>query len=150
MKKTILHLLPAILCLCVIMISCDAQSDTLRLKADWIEQMKNDPIFDELQEAHILRQDLIMSDQVDIQAAGHVLKSSQNQNPCAITEDISNVKGGEEYFSYLCRYSNARAALNEKYPELASLTSEERSDLLYPSRSLTREDVLQMRNEVPD
>lgn len=150
MKKLIFQLLPATTCICLFLISCEAQTDSLRVADDWIEQLRNDPLLAELQEAHLLRQDLIISDRVDTRAAGNFLKSSESQDPCALGEEVLNVKGGKEYFGYLCRYSSARKTINERYPGLASLDPIERRALLYPSRSLTREDVLEMRMQTPD
>jgi|GEM_PF-3050351 len=122
-------------------IACGAQNDSSSADAAFIQQLIDDPLTKEIQANHKQSTDLIMYNNLNIEALGEVLKNTPGNDPCKVKGNTSQIAHAEEYFDNMCRHMQLNLAINKKHPMLKNLDSDTRVKLFYNSEQLTEQDV---------
>ncbi len=122
-------------------IACGAQNDSISVDTAFIQQLIDDPLTDQIKTSHKKQKDLILYNNLNMDALGEILKATPANNPCKVTHDLAHIRHAEEYYANMCRQIQLNQAINSKYPRIKDLSIEARAKIFYSSEKATSEDV---------
>lgn len=131
--------------------ACQAQqSETV--DSSIVELIYADPLAQESRDAMMQTAHLIAYNQVDVAPIREVIEATPNSCD-ALLQDLSHIKGANDYLTALCTMRTAREKLSEKYPEFKNLPPETRSHILLGNppeySNLDLNDMIMLRTQ-PD
>ena len=131
------------LCFFTVFIACQAQ-DSTRIDSAIIEAIYNDPLAVGCRAADQRIADLILYGKVDIEAYSPVMDKAGG--PCeSLLEDMSHIRGAEEYATDLCEFITSRNSIAKKYPEYLRLTRSQRCRIVFAKRTpITEQEIDQL------
>lgn len=125
-------------------IACGAQNDSLNTDEILIQKLMNDPLTEQFNVNHNEQTNLIMFNDLDMEALGDILKISPGNDACNVTADVSQITHAREYFDNMCQHIRLMTSIKEKYPDLENLDRDIRIMIFYHSEPITFEDVIKM------
>ena len=78
-------------------IACGAQNDSLNTDEILIEKLMNDPMTEQFNVNHNEQTNLIMFNDLDMEALGDILKITPGNDACNVTADVSHIPHAREY-----------------------------------------------------